>query len=94
MKKKNKQILDDVQKYLKDDSEQSKKKNKIQENKEDDSQNFEEKNFEYIVRSEVKSWIKENAMKLSSIAIEKAIKDINEKKKYEPNILIWLLQST
>ena len=81
MKKKNKQILDDVQKYLKDDSEQSKKKNKIQENKEDDSQNFEEKNFEYIVRSEVKSWIKENAMKLSSIAIEKAIKDINEKKK-------------
>ena len=81
MKKKNKQILDDVQKYLKDDSEQSKEKKKIQENKEDNSQNFEEKNFEYIVRSEVKSWIKENAMKLSSIAIEKAIKDINEKKK-------------
>ena len=33
MKKKNKQILDDVQKYLTDDSEQSKKKKKIQENK-------------------------------------------------------------
>ena len=81
MEKKNKQILDDVQKYLKDDSEQLKEKNKIKENKEDDSQKIEKTNFEHIVRSEVKAWIRKNAKKLSSIAIEKVIKDINEKKK-------------
>ena len=80
MKKKNKEILDDVKEYLKDDSEHSKEKNKIKENKEEDSQSIEETNFEHVVRSEVKAWIRKNAKKLGSIIIENAIKDINKKK--------------
>ena len=86
MEKKNKQILDDVQKYLKNESEQLKEKKKIKENKEDDSQNIEKTSFEHIVRSEVKAWIKINAKKFSSLAIENAIKDNKEKKKQEPNV--------
>ena len=86
MEKKNKQILDDVQKYLKNESEQLEEKKKIKENKEDDSQKIEKTSFEHIVRSEVKAWIKKNAKKLSSLAIVNAIKDMNEKKKQEPNI--------
>ena len=62
------------------------KKKKIKENKEDDSQKIEKTSFEHIVRSEVKAWIKKNAKKLSSLAIVNAIKDMNEKKKQEPNI--------
>ena len=58
MEKKNKQILDDVQKYLKNESEKLKEKKKIKENKEDDSQKIEKTSFENIVRSEVKAWIK------------------------------------
>ena len=81
MEKKNKQILDDVQKYLKNESEQLKEKKKIKENKEDDSQKIEKTSFEHIVRSEVKAWIKTNAKKFSSLAIENAIKDNKEKKK-------------
>ncbi len=81
MKKKNKEILEDVQKYLKNDLEHPKEKNKTTENKEDNFQNVEETNFEYVVRSEVKAWIKKNAKKFSSIAIENAIKEINGKKK-------------
>ena len=38
-------------------------------------------NFEQVVRSEVKEWIKKNAKKLSNIAIEDALKDIDKKKK-------------
>ena len=86
MEKKNKQILDDVQKYIKNESDQLKEKKKIKENKEDDSQKIEKTSFEHIVRSEVKAWIKKNAKKLSSLAIENAVKDMNEKKKQEPNI--------
>ena len=81
MKKKNKQILDDVQKYIKNESDQLKEKKKIKENKEDDSQKVEKTSFENIVRSEVKAWIKKNAKKFSSLAIENAIKDNKEKKK-------------
>ena len=81
MKKKNKEILDDVQKYLKDDLEHSKETNIIKEKKQDDSQNIKEMNFEQVVRSEVKEWIKKNAKKLSNIAIENALKDIDKKKK-------------
>ena len=81
MEKKNKQILDDVQKYIKNESDQLKEKKKIKENKEDDSQKIEKTSFEHIVRSEVKAWIKKNAKKFSSLAIENAIKDNNEKKK-------------
>ena len=81
MKKKNKEILDDVQKYLKDDLEHSKETNIIKEKKQDDSQNIKEMNFEQVVRSEVKEWIKKNAKKLSNIAIEDALKDIDKKKK-------------
>ena len=81
MEKKNKQILDDVQKYIKNESDQLKEKKKIKENKEDDSQKVEKTSFEHFVRSEVKAWINKNAKRLSSLAIEKAIKDINEKKK-------------
>ena len=81
MKKKNKEILDDVQKYLKDDLEHSKEPNIIKEKKQDDSQNIKEMNFEQVVRSEVKEWIKKNAKKLSNIAIENALKDIDKKKK-------------
>ena len=81
MKKKNKQILDDVQKYIKNESDQLKEKKKIKENKEDDSQKIEKTSFEHIVRSEVKAWINKNAKRLSSLAIENAIKDINERKK-------------
>ena len=81
MKKKNKEILNDVQKYLKDDLEHSKETNIIKEKKQDDSQNIKEMNFEQVVRSEVKEWIKKNAKKLSNIAIEDALKDIDKKKK-------------
>ena len=81
MEKKNKQILDDVQKYLKNESEQLKEKKKIKENNEDDSQKIEKISFEHIVRSEVKAWIKKNAKKFSCLAIENAIKNNNEKKK-------------
>lgn len=81
MKKKNKEILNDVQKYLKDDLEHSKETNIIKEKKQDDSQNIKEMNFEQVVRSEVKEWIKKNAKKLSNIAIENALKDIDKKKK-------------
>ena len=81
MKKKNKEILDDVQKYLKDDLEHSKETNIIKEKKQDDSHNIKEMNFEQVVRSEVKEWIKKNAKKLSNIAIEDALKDIDKKKK-------------
>ena len=81
MEKKNKQILEDVQKYIKNESDQLKEKKKIKENKEDDSQKVEKTSFENIVRSEVKAWINKNAKRLSSLAIENAIKDINEKKK-------------
>ena len=81
MEKKNKQILDDVQKYIKNESDQLKEKKKIKENKEDDSQKVEKTSFENIVRSEVKAWINKYAKRLSSLAIENAIKDINEKKK-------------
>ena len=81
MEKKNKQILDDVQKYIKNESDQLKEKKKIKENKEDDSQKVEKTSFENIVRSEVKAWINKNAKRLSSLAIENAIKDINERKK-------------
>lgn len=80
MEKKNKQILDDVQKYLKNESEKLKEKKKIKENKEDDSQKIEKTSFENIVRSEVKAWIKKNAKRFCSLAIKNAIKDNNEKK--------------
>ena len=70
MEKKNKQILDDVQKYLKNESEQLKEKKKIKENKEDDSQKIEKTNFEHIVRSEVKAWIKKNARSLVALLLK------------------------
>ena len=91
MKKKNKEILDDVQKYLKDDLEHSKETNIIKEKKQDDSQNIKEMNFEQVVRSEVKEWIKKNAKKLSNIAIEDALKDIDKKKKIGAECLVRLL---
>ena len=70
MEKKNKQILDDVQKYLKNESEQLKKKKKIKENKEDDSQKIEKTSFEHIVRSEVKAWIKKMLKSLVALLLK------------------------
>ena len=86
MKKKNKEILEDVQKYLKNDLEHPKEKNKTTENKEDNFQNVEETNFEYVVRSEVKAWIKKMLRSLAVLQLKMQLKKSMEKKKNRSQI--------